>query len=223
MAGPLTGRIVLIHPYRPSMAPLLDAFAADWPGAPVMNVLDETLYADVTSEGVAAPDVPGRIDTLLRHAVASGAGAIVFTGSTFGPAVETARRGLSLPVLKADEPMARLAAARGGRALLVCTAPRAIPVIAANVAAAVRESGGALDLDTLAVPEAKAALVAGDEAAHDRLIAKAIAERPAPDSLLLGQVSMGRVAALLPPAHARAAVTSAGATVAYLRDLWGCR
>lgn len=211
-------RIVLVHPYRPSMAPIEAAFARLWPEAEVLALLDESLYADVTPEGVMAPSVPARIRTLLRHAVDSGAQAVVFTGSTFGPAVDAARADAPVPVLKADEAMAEVAVARKGPILLVCTAARAVPVIEANIRAAAEARQLPVHLSTLVVPEAKAALVAGDKQAHDRLIAEAIAGAPLPATLVLGQISMADVVPLLPEAYAQVALTSPEASVLHLRE-----
>lgn len=100
------------------MAPIENAFERLWPEAELLSLLDETLYADVSVDGAMAPGVAERIATLVHHAVASGAEAIVVTGSTFGPAVDSARASIDIPVLKADEAMALQAAKRGGAVLL---------------------------------------------------------------------------------------------------------
>lgn len=202
------------------MEPIEAAFQQLWPEVEVLSLLDESLYADVGADGVMAPSVPDRIATLVRHAAASGAEAIVFTGSTFGPAVDTARGLIDIPVLKADEAMALEAAARGGNVLLACTAARALPILIRNLEQAAASIGTQLDISTLVIPEAKRALVDGDPELHDSLILEAIARQPAPDSLLLGQMSMGRVARRLPPDHARVALTSPEATVRHLRSLF---
>jgi len=212
-------RIILIHPYRPSMGPIEAAFAELWPEAEVCALLDESLYADVATDGTMQASVPDRIATLVRHALASKADAIVFTGSTFGPAMDNARAGLSIPVLKADEAMAIHAAEKGGKVLLVCTAGRALPVLVNNLEAAMRERDTAIDISTLVVAEAKAALVRGATNEHDALLVSAIVRQDRPDTLLLGQMSMGRVPALLPPAWREITMTSAEATVQHLQGL----
>lgn len=213
-------RIVLIHPYRPSMAPIEAAFSTLWPEAEVCALLDETLYADVAADGTMKSGVTERIDTLVHHAVASGADAVVFTGSTFGPAVDRARAGMTIPVLKADEAMAIHAAQKGGEILLVCTAPRALPVLIANLEAEIARKANAVTISTLVVADAKAALVAGDDNLHDRLIAAAISSRPVPTTLMLGQVSMGRVSSLLSVEMQRTVVTSAEASATYLKAIF---
>jgi len=165
------------------------------------------------------PSLPDRIRTLVQHAVASRAEAVVFTGSTFGPAVDAARQGIAIPVLKSDEAMAIRAVERGGRALLVCTAARAIPVIVSNIETAAAEAGREIEIETLVVSEAKAALVAGDKSLHDRVVRDAILVAAAPDTVLLGQMSMADIRDTLPPDLAARTLTGPEATVEYLRSL----
>ena len=213
-------RIILVHPYRPTMAPIIDAFARLWPEAEVLNLLDESLYADVGADGVLAPDVFQRIDALLRHACASRADGVIFTGATFSPAVEAARASLALPVLKADEAMCAAIAACRGRVAILCTAARALPVIRAGVEAAAR--GGPLpEIEEVWVEGAKDALVEGDQACHDSLIAAAMEERGDHDMLALGQITMAPARDLLSPDRAAKVLVSPDASLAMMRRLLG--
>ncbi len=212
-------RILLVHAYLPSIAPIAEAFAALWPQAQVLNILDESLYADVTPEGVMGEDVPARVVTLLRHAEKSRADGIVFTGSTFGPAVDLAKKELAIPVLKADEAMAEKIVAEASHPLIVCTARRALPVIRANVEAKAAERGKAPVIAELWVAGAKDAIVAGDNATHDELIAAAIRENAGYDMIAFGQVSMVPARRLLPADIAARVVTSAEASVGRMRQL----
>lgn len=215
-------RILLVHAYHPSMAPIVDAFAAAWPEAQVLNLLDEALYADVSPEGVMKPDVPDRVANILRHAELSRADGIVFTGSTFGPAVDAAKGGIGVPVLKADEAMAEIIAERALRPLIVCTARRALPVVRGSVAAKAAERGTSPDITELWVADAKDAIIAGDNATHDRLIAEAVKSNDAGHDLIaFGQVSMVPAKRLLPDDVAAHVITSAEASVLRMRQLVG--
>lgn len=198
------------------MQPILDEFATLWPDAEVLNILDESLYADVDKEGRMRSDVPERIGTLLKHAVSSRGEAIVFTGSTFGPAVDLAKSDITVPVLKADQAMAEMAARLAAPTLLVCTAPRAVPVISSNLHSVDAE----LDLEVLTVPDAKDAIERGDIDGHDKIIADAISERGFQGTVLLGQVSMGGVRARLPKSSHGRVLFSATCTVQRLRDIF---
>jgi hypothetical protein len=217
----MTKRILLLHAFLPSMPPIAAAFAAQWPEAEVLNILDEAIYADVTPDGVMAEDVPARVANLLRHAQISRADGIVFTGSTFGPVVDKAKGQISVPVLKADEAMAELIASQSKPTLIVCTARRALPVIRANIAAKAAEMGTSPDIAELWVEGAKDAISAGDDARHDQLIAAAIEVQADRAVIALGQLLMIPARALLPPEIANRVLTSADASVKRMRELVG--
>ena len=215
-------RIVLVHAYRHSMAPIDDVFRSGWPEAETVNILDETLYSDAAPDGTLAPSVPARLKSSFEHCVLSGAKAIVFTGSTFGPAVDDARRGLSVPVLKADEAMAEMAAARGSRILIVCTAERAIPIIRRNIEMAAATLGLSPNIDIYCVSGAKDAISEGRTADHDRLVREAVetaAESERHDVIVIGQISMVPAVGLLSPDAAARVITSPAASLAKLRNV----
>src|SRR5207244_8006630 len=98
-------RVFLVHPTPLAMAPIDEAFKTLWPQAQTINVLDESLYADIPQDGTLVPAIYDRIASLLRHCELSGADGILFSGSTFGPAVDTSRAGMCVPVLRAEEAM----------------------------------------------------------------------------------------------------------------------
>jgi Asp/Glu/hydantoin racemase len=211
-------RIILIHAYAPSVEPMAVAFRQLWPEAQTLNLLDETLYADVGPDGTIPDGITDRLRTLFRHARASGAAAALFTGSTFGPAVEAARQGVNIPILKADEALCLEALARGGRSLVLCTAQRAIPVIHANLLSAAE--GRPFSADALWVEGAKAALERGDAETHERLIAEALVTAAADyDVLILGQASMAPARALVSPNVAARCLTGPEAAARRLRSL----
>jgi Asp/Glu/hydantoin racemase len=184
-----------------------------------LNLVDETLYADVPPDGALSEALYERVLTLLRHCEYSGADGIVFTGSTFGPAVERARRLVKVPVLKADEATGDAAVAAGERIVLACTQKRAMAIVRPGLDAAVARAGAPRQVTELWVEGAKAAMDAGEPDAHDRLIAQRIAAAGDFDVIVLGQISMDGARAHLPPELARRVVTSSEAAVARMREL----
>ncbi len=217
----MTIRIFLVHPYFPTMAPIDAAFKKAWPEAQTINLLDESLYADVPADGTLAPVLFERVATLLRHCEKSGADGIVFTGTTFGPAVEAARPYIKVPVLRAEEAMAEEAVMRGEHILLVCTAKRAMPIIRGSLEAAAARNGVARPIKELWGKGAKDAIVDGARDAHDRLIANEVEGAADFDVIVLGQISMVPACAYLSPAIARRVMTSPDAAVARMRALVG--
>ncbi len=215
----MTKRIVLLHAYRHSMPPVETAFHRLWPDAEAVSILDEFLYSDVAADGSLAPSVGGRLESLLRHAVLSGAAGIVFTGSTFGPAVDVARAAVSVPVLRADQAAAEIAVSRGRRILLVVTAARAAPVIERGLRQAATEAGAEVDIATLCIAEAKEHISAGRIDEHNRLIADRVGRSEMRDVVLFGQMSMEPALALLPPEISARVVTTPEAAALKMRAL----
>ncbi len=132
-------RITLIHALKHSIAPIEASFARLWPDARLMNLLDDSLSADLARDGRLTDAMTGRFLSLGRYAASTGADAILFTCSAFGPCIEAvAREQAPMPVLKPNEAMIEQAAARGRRIGLLSTFE---PTLASMAAA-----GGSVDL-----------------------------------------------------------------------------
>ena len=69
-------RIALIHALRHSPPPVEAAFARLWPGQRLMNLLDDSLSADLARDGALTPAMTGRFLELARYAVGAGADCI---------------------------------------------------------------------------------------------------------------------------------------------------
>lgn len=215
-------RIYLLHAYRYSMAPCEEAFARLWPQAQAIRLLDEGLYADAGADGSLPANIVPRLNSLFRHCVLSGAEGIVFTGSTFGPAVEAAKGGIDVPLLKADEAMSEIAVANGRRILMLATAKRAMPVIRRNLENAATAAGVTLEFGEVWVEGAQAANNAGRAEEHDRAIAEAVVEHGQGwDAIVLGQMSMAPARARIPPALAARVLTSPDASALKMKALLG--
>ena len=214
-------RIFLVHPTLLAMPPVDEAFKTLWPDAKVVNVLDESLYNDIPQDGTLAPEIYTRLTNLFRHCELSRADGIVFSGSTFGPAVDEARKGVKIPVLRIEEAMMDEAAARGGSILLVCTQKRAQPVVRGTLEAAAKQAGKPLTITELWVAGARDALNKGDNDTHDRLIAEQIGcGRRIRHGRVRHDVD-GAGQAKMPPALAQKTLTSGEAAVARMRKLTG--
>jgi len=214
-------RIVLVHPTPLALPPVDEAFKSLWPQAQVLNLLDEALYADVGPNGETTPALMARVANLLRHAEVSGADGIVFSGSTFGPAVEEGRKGMKVPVLRIEEAMMDDAVARGGSILVVSTQKRAMPVVRSTLDESAKRAGKTPEIKELWVAGARDALNAGDHDKHDRLIADQSAAAGNFDTIVLSMISMAPARAKMPPPLATKTLTSGEAAVARMRKLLG--
>jgi len=129
-------RVALIHALAHSVAPINAEFARAWPECERMNLLDDSLSADLarSAAGLDAR-MTGRFLALAGYALDAGADGILFTCSAFGPCIDAvAARWPAVPVLKPNEAMIDEAvhvattARRGGRIGLVATfAPTLTP------------------------------------------------------------------------------------------------
>src|SRR6185295_8106154 len=115
-------RITLIHALKHSIVPIETSFKRLWPEARLMNLVDDSLSADLARDGGLTDAMTDRFLSLGRYATGTGADAILFTCSAFGPCIEAvARAHAPMPVLKPNEAMVELAAAQGRRIGLLAT------------------------------------------------------------------------------------------------------
>ncbi len=200
-------RIALVHALKHSVARIEAAFAKAWPEAQLMNLLDDSLSADLAREGVLTDAMTGRFLALGDYATATGADAILFTCSAFGPCIEAvARAHASIPVLKPNEAMIERAVTMGKRIGLLSTFPPTLasmpPEFPASVEIVPKLAEGAL-----------AALNLGDRAAHDCLIAEASRELRDCDVIALAQFSIAAAAPVVVEATGRPVLTTPDSAV----------
>jgi hypothetical protein len=191
-------RIALIHALSHSVAPINDAMAELWPQASCMNLLDDSLSADLA---VSVSGLDGvmtqRFTDLADYAVGTGAQALLFTCSAFGPCIDAvARKHTNLPVLKPNEAMvqeaARLAVGGDGPIGLVAS-------FAPTLQSMPQEFAAGVALQTRLVESALTALNAGELEAHDHAVLVAAQALVAQGCgvIALAQFSMARAAPLL--------------------------
>jgi Asp/Glu/hydantoin racemase len=208
-------RIALIHALKHSIAPIEASFARLWPDARLMNLLDDSLSADLARDGQLNDAMTGRFLSLGRYAAGTGADAILFTCSAFGPCIEAvARAHAPMPVLKPNEAMIEQAAAKGRRIGLLAT-------FAPTLASMPGEFPGSVEIVPKLAAGALAALDRGERAEHDRLVAEASRELRGCDLIALAQYSMAPAAALVAEASGQPVLTTPDSAVQKLKELLG--
>jgi Asp/Glu/hydantoin racemase len=165
LPGNAMPRIALIHALSHSVDPINQAMARDWPQATRMNLLDDSLSADLAASGRGLDAVMDRrFRDLADYAVGAGADAILFNCSAFGSCIEAvARRHDRMPVLKPNEAMVTDAAAAPGPVGLIAT-------FGPTLASMPPEFPDSLALQTALAEGALDALNRGDTGRHDALI-----------------------------------------------------
>lgn len=212
----LAPRIALIHALAHSVAPINHAFARDWPQAGRMNLLDDSLSADLAAGGHGLDDaMHQRFQVLARYAVDNGAQAILFTCSAFGPCIEqVAARLAPLPVLKPNEEMIADALALGARRIGL------VASFAPTLESMPAEFPVGTPLVTALADGALAALEAGDGMQHDERVAeqaRCLARRGC-DLIVLAQFSMARAQAACEAATDLPVLTTVDSAVRALRQ-----
>ena len=218
MTGP---RIALIHALAHSPGPINAVLAREWPEARRMNLLDDSLSADLARSGTLDERMTQRFLALADYAVGTGADAILFTCSAFGPCIDGVKqRHASIPVLKPNEAMVDEAVARaGGRpiGLLATFEPtlRSMPP----------EFPAGTVIHTGCAAGALAALDAGDGATHDRLAAAAAVQLAEAGCavIALAQFSLARARDAVAKATGLPVLTTPDSAVARLKKLLGTR
>ena len=102
---PNNPRIVLLHGTPVAMVPIQQAFAARWPEAEIVDLLDASLSIDRAKDHDLTPRMFERFTELGGYAHRIGANGILVTCSAFGPAIARMGQDLSIPVLKPNEAM----------------------------------------------------------------------------------------------------------------------
>ena len=208
-------RIALIHALPHSIAPVNAELDRAWPGSVRMNLLDDSLSADLAAsrDGLDAA-MTARFVALADYAIGTGVRGILFTCSAFGPCIDAvARRWPEIPVLKPNEAMIADALRIGRRIGLVASFAPTLASMPAEFPAAVTVrpmlAEGALD-----------ALTLGDANLHDRLVVEAAKHVAAMgcDVIALAQFSLARAASAVEHAVRVPVLTTVGSAVRLLRE-----
>ena len=206
-------RIGLVHALAHSVAPINAEFERAWPEARRMNLLDDSLSADLAAAGALDARMDERFLALADYVLRTGASGILFTCSAFGPCIDAVqRRWPDVPVLKPNEAMIDDAMRIGRRIGLVAS-------FAPTLASMPAEFPEGMALRPVLAEGALDALNRGDAATHDRLVAAA-AQRVAADcdAIALAQFSLARAAPAVAAVVGIPVLTTPGSAVRAIRE-----
>ncbi len=187
-------RIALIHALSHSVDPINTVMAEQWPNAIRMNVLDDSLSADLAGSGQGLDAaMHQRFLDLSDYVVATGVHGILFTCSAFGPCIEAVKaRHPHLPVFKPNEAMILEAESHTQQIGLIASFSGTLQTMPAEFSAETQ-------VQTALVAEALDALNRGDVAGHDAAVLAAAQglEQAGAQAIALAQFSMARAAPLV--------------------------
>jgi len=164
------------------------------PGVNTFNIVDDSLIKDVIARGELTAHTARRVVDYVGSAEAAGADYILVTCSSIGAAVEAAAALTNVPVLRVDQPMADLAVQTGNRIGVIATLPTTLAPTSDLVKRRAALAGKNIELTARLCEGAFEALMSGDTARHDAMVASALRELSEQvDVILLAQASMARV------------------------------
>ena len=208
-------RIALVHALKHSIVPIEASFARLWPEATLMNLLDDSLSADLARDGKLTDAMTERFRSIGRYAASTGTDGILFTCSAFGPCIEAvAGERAPMPVLKPNEAMIEEAAKSGRKVGLLSSFP---PTLASMP----REFPASIQLMPKLAEGAMAALDRGDRAEHDRLVVEASKDLRDCDVIALAQYSMAPAAEQVARVTGRPVLTTPDSAVMKLKRMLG--
>ncbi|PTQ96820.1 Asp/Glu/hydantoin racemase [Mucilaginibacter yixingensis] len=164
------------------------------PGVATFNIVDDSLVRNIAARGSVTPEIYKRVADYVASAEDSGADQILVTCSSIGAAVEAAAAQAGVPVLRVDQPMADLAVSTGKRIGVIATLPTTLEPTADLVQRRAAALGKEIELTSKLCEGAFEALMSGNAAKHDEMVANALRDLSKQvDVILLAQASMARV------------------------------
>lgn len=187
-------RLGLLHTSA-TLVPIFEQLTkAKLPDVTVFNLVDDSLIKDVIDHGRLLPQTARRVAQLVATAEDAGADYIMVTCSSIGAAVETAATLAAVPVLRVDQPMADRAVSTSKRIGVIATLPTTLEPTADLIRRRAAAAGKEIELTSRLCDGAFDALMSGDAARHDALVAAALRELVTQvDVIALAQASMARV------------------------------
>jgi Asp/Glu/hydantoin racemase len=201
--------LALLHT-SPTLSPLFNELTTRFtPGVRVLHFVDESLIKNTIAAGKLEKPTMRRLIDLVGSTFDAGADATLVTCSSIGPAVDIAAQLHDKPVLRVDRPMAEQAVATGTRIGVLATLSTTLTPTADLVRTVAAEQNKQVEIVEHLCEGAFEAVMAGDGAAHDRIVGEALTQAmQGMDAIVLAQASMARVLATLPDGAVPAPVFS---------------
>jgi Asp/Glu/hydantoin racemase len=179
------------------------------PNIQTFNIVDDSLIKNVIKCGELRPETARRVVNYAASAEAAGADFILYTCSSIGAAVETAATLSKVPVLRVDQPMADKAVQTGNKIGVIATLSTTLNPTTDLVKRRAIVAGKEVQVISKLCEGAFDALMSGDAAKHDAMVAAALKELSSQvDVIVLAQASMARVVDTLNEADKKVPILS---------------
>ena len=164
-------------------------------GVATFHIVDDSLIQDLLQTGQFTPAILRRLCKQVELAEEAGAQIIMVTCSSIAPGVDVARRMVSVPVMKVDEPMAEKAISLSDRIGVLATAKTTMGPSTKLIEDKASEAGKQVAIQKLLCADAFDAFLRGDLKTHDRILTEAASGLTGKVGVVvLAQASMGHLA-----------------------------
>jgi len=185
-------KVVVIHTFLYSVEDLKALFNEMVPEVGMINIIDDSLLKEVLAHGQPTAGVIRRICLYAQQAEAMGADLILNQCSSVGEVVDIARKMISIPYLKIDEPMSEIAVNSGKKIGVVATAHSTIGPSSRLVENTAKRLNKAVTVNRCFAEGAYEALLnENNKPKHDEILMRTIEEAcDSNDVVILAQGSM---------------------------------
>jgi aspartate/glutamate racemase len=187
-------RVFAVHTALAMVEPVTNLFNKHLPDVKLNHIVDDSLIQEVIANNRVTPAVAKRLVNCYQMAVDASADVIFNTCSSIGEITQMARKMVSVPLLKIDDPMAELAVKSAHKIGVLATLPTTLAPTASLLKHMASEQNKQIEIVEGLADGAFQAVMSGDRETHDKLILKASEEVAGKvDLIVLAQGSMARM------------------------------
>jgi Asp/Glu/hydantoin racemase len=184
--------------------------------------VDDSLLADVMAQGSISEAVQQRMNFYVQSAERTGAEAMLSLCSSLGPAIDQARRLVSIPVIKIDDPMTEKAVRDASRIGVIATVATTLNPTLALINEKSAAQNKPVDLQPRLVKGAFEILMGGDKTRHDEMVSAAARDLAGQvDLIVLAQASMTRLVPRISTETQLPVLSSPRLAIEYTRGVLG--
>ncbi|KJD34343.1 Asp/Glu/hydantoin racemase [Tamlana nanhaiensis] len=178
-----------------TLVPLFQQLTNDYlKNVDTFNIVDDSLIKDVIKKGELKANTAARVVKHIQAAEHAGADVILVTCSSIGVAIETGATLSTVPVIRVDQAMADEAVKTSNKIGVIATLPTTLEPTTDLVKRRAEVAGKQVEITSKLCDGAFEALMSGDGAKHDAMVASALKGlMKEVDVIVLAQASMSRV------------------------------
>ncbi|TDO77238.1 Asp/Glu/hydantoin racemase [Halanaerobium saccharolyticum] len=192
-------KIALIHTTPVTVESLQNLIKEKDPALKIINIVDDSILPELINNKADLSLVEDRVRYYIKTAVEQEADLVLSACSSIGEIFEKENQNYRIPIMRIDSAMAEKAvnnAAKIGVAATLETTLKPSTELIKKRAAGLNKN---IEIKTALADSAYQKLMAGDQEAHDKLLAEKLKELAAEvEIVVLAQASMARAVSVLP-------------------------